>query len=211
VGVEAEVIVTRRLTLLPLAPHYAEEMAVVLGDPALHRYIGGAPLGVEELRARYVRLAAGSGQADVAWCNWVVRLDAEDRLAGTVQATVTGARAEVAWVVGAAWQGRGIATEAARGMVGWLRGGRGVDGGRACAPRPWRVRRGGRRGRPGGHAGVAGRRGQMAVGRVSTPSYGRIVGLGRRVGAAGAVGAISGRSAGLSAGHRMNAGVAPGR
>jgi RimJ/RimL family protein N-acetyltransferase len=121
VGVEAEVIVTRRLTLLPLAPHYAEEMAVVLGDPALHRYIGGAPLGVEELRARYVRLAAGSGQADVAWCNWVVRLDAEDRLAGTVQATVTGARAEVAWVVGAAWQGRGIATEAARGMVGWLR------------------------------------------------------------------------------------------
>lgn len=119
---EAEVIVTRRLTLLPLAPQYAAEMAEVLGDPELHRYIGGAPLGARELRERYERLAAGSGVAGVAWCNWVVRLDAADRLTGTVQATVTGARAEVAWVVGAAWQGRGIATEAARGMVGWLRG-----------------------------------------------------------------------------------------
>ena len=29
--------------------------------------------------------------------------------------------AETAWVVGTPWQGRGIATEAARGMVGWLR------------------------------------------------------------------------------------------
>lgn len=46
-------------------------------------------------------------------------------LVGTVQATVTGpagARAaEIAWVVGAAWQGRGIGGEAARGLVGWLR------------------------------------------------------------------------------------------
>ena len=33
-----------------------------------------------------------------------------------------GARAaEIAWVVGAAWQGRGIGGEAARGLVGWLR------------------------------------------------------------------------------------------
>ena len=43
---------------------------------------------------------------------------------GTVQATVgpspQGVVAEVAWVVGAPWQGRGIATEAARGLVEWL-------------------------------------------------------------------------------------------
>ncbi|MFI0895956.1 GNAT family N-acetyltransferase [Streptomyces sp. NPDC020983] len=119
---EAETIATPRLTLLPLAPHHAEEMAEVLADPRLHEFIGGEPLDADRLRARYERLAAGSGDAGVVWCNWVVRLDSADRLTGTVQATVAGARAEVAWVVGTAWQGRGIAKEAARALVGWLRG-----------------------------------------------------------------------------------------
>ena len=45
-------------------------------------------------------------------------------LAGTVQATVSTAGgqpvAEVAWVVGRSWQGRGIATEAARALIAWL-------------------------------------------------------------------------------------------
>ncbi|MFJ5687725.1 GNAT family N-acetyltransferase [Streptomyces sp. NPDC093099] len=47
-------------------------------------------------------------------------------LAGHVQATIgpdgDGRTAELAWVVGTAWQGRGIATEAARGLVRWLKG-----------------------------------------------------------------------------------------
>jgi RimJ/RimL family protein N-acetyltransferase len=41
-----------------------------------------------------------------------------------VQATLTrqagGWTAEVAWVVGVPWQGRGYASEAARALVGWL-------------------------------------------------------------------------------------------
>ncbi|MDQ0748669.1 RimJ/RimL family protein N-acetyltransferase [Streptomyces africanus] len=42
---------------------------------------------------------------------------------GTVQATVAEDRcAEFAWVVGSPWQGRGFASEAARGLVAWLRG-----------------------------------------------------------------------------------------
>jgi RimJ/RimL family protein N-acetyltransferase len=32
-----------------------------------------------------------------------------------------GRRAEVAWVVGTAWQGRGYASEAAAALAGWLR------------------------------------------------------------------------------------------
>ncbi|WP_258952776.1 GNAT family N-acetyltransferase [Lentzea californiensis] len=50
------------------------------------------------------------------------RLRDEDRLTGTVQATITHAdeSAEIAWVVGTPWQGRGIAREAARGLVTWL-------------------------------------------------------------------------------------------
>ncbi|MCJ0868702.1 GNAT family N-acetyltransferase [Streptomyces sp. AP-93] len=111
---------TDRLTLLPLEASHAEEMAGVLGDPELHRFIGGAPLAVTELRARYERLAAGSPDPDVSWWNWVVRLDAEDCLTGTVQATVSGEVVEIAWVVGTPWQRRGIATEATRAMVEWL-------------------------------------------------------------------------------------------
>ncbi len=114
------VISTARLDLVPLRVEHAAEMAVVLADPALHTFIGGAPLSANELSARYERLAAGSPDPDVRWLNWVIRLRADDCLVGTVQATITGDTAEIAWAVGTGWQGRGIAAEAACGLVGWL-------------------------------------------------------------------------------------------
>ncbi|MFD8739903.1 GNAT family N-acetyltransferase [Streptomyces sp. NPDC059618] len=107
---------TARLELLPLRPVHAAEMAGVLSDPALHTFIGGTPDTPEALRARYERLAAGSPDPGVVWCNWVLRDRTTGSLVGTVQATVSGGTAEVAWVVGTPWQGRGYATEAA----GWL-------------------------------------------------------------------------------------------
>jgi RimJ/RimL family protein N-acetyltransferase len=122
-AVEAEPVGTSRLILLPLRPEHSEEMAGVLADPALHAFIGGAPLSPPELRARYERLAAGSPDPVVSWCNWVIRVRDLGCLAGTVQATIAGASeltAEVAWVVGTPWQGRGIATEATRALVAWL-------------------------------------------------------------------------------------------
>lgn len=117
----AEPIPSARLDLLPLRVEHAEEMAAVLADPALHTFIGGAPHSPGELRARYERLVAGSPDPGVSWCNWVLRLRAEACLVGTVQATVTEDHsAEIAWVVGTPWQGRGLASEAARGLVAWL-------------------------------------------------------------------------------------------
>lgn len=116
------VISTARLDLVPLSPSHAEEMAVVLADPELHRFIGGAPLSAAELLTRYERLAAGSPDPAVRWLNWVIRERATGALTGTAQATITGDVAEIAWVVGTAWQGRGIAAEAATGLVGWLSG-----------------------------------------------------------------------------------------
>ncbi|MGW6449258.1 GNAT family N-acetyltransferase [Lentzea sp. NPDC055074] len=115
-------ITTGRLDLLPLRPGHATEMAVVLSDPALHTFTGGLPLAGEALAARYERLAAGSPDPAVRWLNWVIRLRDADALVGTVQATITLAdhTAEIAWVVGTPWQGRGIAREAARGLVTWL-------------------------------------------------------------------------------------------
>jgi RimJ/RimL family protein N-acetyltransferase len=95
-------------------------MAVVLGDPALHQFIGDGPLDEAGLRDRYVRLVAGSPDPAECWLNWVVRDRAEGRLVGTVQATLTASGAEVAWVVGTRWQGNGFATEAGRAMVDWL-------------------------------------------------------------------------------------------
>lgn len=135
--VRAQEIGTARLTLVPLRVEHADEMAGVLSDPALHAFIGGSPDDPRALRARYRRMTAGSPDPAVAWCNWVLRLREEKRLVGTVQATVGPAPetpadgtgplvAEVAWVVGTPWQGRGIAVEAARGLVDWLVGQPGV-------------------------------------------------------------------------------------
>jgi RimJ/RimL family protein N-acetyltransferase len=123
-SVAAEAFSTERLDLLPLRVDHAPEMATVLSDPALHTYIGGAPDTPEALRTRYQRMVAGSPDPDVVWCNWVIQLRGEGSLVGTVQATVEladdGAVAEIAWVVGTPWQGRGIATEATKGLVAWL-------------------------------------------------------------------------------------------
>jgi RimJ/RimL family protein N-acetyltransferase len=113
---------TTRLDLLPLQVSHADEMAVVLSDPALHTFIGGSPSTPEALRQRYERLVAGSPDPAVSWCNWVLRETSESRLVGTVQATVTGPTAEIAWVVGTPWQGRGYASEAARALVDHLSG-----------------------------------------------------------------------------------------
>jgi RimJ/RimL family protein N-acetyltransferase len=122
-AVSAEPISTSRLELQPLRVEHADEMATVLADPDLYTYIGGSAPSVEALRARYERQVAGSGDPDVSWCNWVIQLRGSGDLAGTVQATISTGDApvaEVAWVVGTAWQGQGIASEAARALVTWL-------------------------------------------------------------------------------------------
>jgi len=101
-------------------------MAEVLGDARLHRYIGGEPLTLEELRARYERLVAGPAPYNQEqWLNWIVRRRRDGQAVGYVQATVTpregGPRAAVAWVIGMPYQGFGFATEAAGGLLDWLR------------------------------------------------------------------------------------------
>jgi RimJ/RimL family protein N-acetyltransferase len=120
----AETIETSRLVLEPLRIEHAEPMALVLGDPRLHDFIGGAPASVPQLRSRYARMLAGPSDPAESWYNWVIRLRENDQLTGTVQATITpdadGLRAEIAYVIGIAWQGRGIATEATIALVDWL-------------------------------------------------------------------------------------------
>ncbi len=118
-------ISTGRLRLTPLRTEDAEEMAVVLADERLHEFIGGRPASPTELTERYESLAAGAKKPGEIWRNWIVRRDSDSAAVGTVQATIFDrdgrTTAEIAWVIGTDWQGRGFASEAARGMAGWLR------------------------------------------------------------------------------------------
>ena len=79
-----------------------------------------------ELRDRYATLAAGSPRPGETWRNWIVRRRSDSRAVGHLQATLEtpadGRTATIAWVIGVDWQGRGFAGEAARALVGWLRG-----------------------------------------------------------------------------------------
>ncbi|MFI1919641.1 GNAT family N-acetyltransferase [Nocardia sp. NPDC020380] len=122
--IAAQIISTERLDLIPLRVDHSEEMAAVLSDPALYRFIGGSPDSAADLCSRYRRLTAGSPDPGVSWLNWVIRLCDESCLTGMVQATIGpgehGRIAEIAWMVGTPWQRRGIGAEATRGLVDWL-------------------------------------------------------------------------------------------
>lgn len=113
-------LATERLLLEALRADHADEMATVLADPALYRFTGGDPPTPEALRAQYALQARGlAPDGTEIWHNWVVRLRADGTAIGFVQATVTdgGRAADIAWVIGTAWQGRGYATEAADAMI----------------------------------------------------------------------------------------------
>jgi RimJ/RimL family protein N-acetyltransferase len=114
-----------RLVLEPLRVEHADEMAGVLGDPALYMFTGGEPPSAAQLRDRYGRQTVGrSPDGAECWLNWVIRRRDGDAAVGFVQATVSrgspGQRAEIAWVIGTDHQGVGFARDAARLMVDWL-------------------------------------------------------------------------------------------
>ena len=123
----AETLATLRLDLTRLRPDDAAEMVGVLADARLYAFTGGCPPTRDELRARYERQSVGrSADGSEEWHNWIVRLRPEGEAIGFVQATIVdaGGSADIAWLIGAPWQGRGFATEAARALMDWLeRGG----------------------------------------------------------------------------------------
>ncbi len=90
-------------------------MVYLLADRALYAYYDDEPSpSLEDLRERYAQQTRGvSADGAQQWHNWILRIDATGEPAGFVQATVTAPVAELAWVVGAAYQRTGVATEAA--------------------------------------------------------------------------------------------------
>lgn len=111
---------SERLDLLPIGPEHAEELAAALADPALHAFTGGSPATADDLRVRYARLAAGSptpprpGATGRCGCAPTAASPATSRPPSAPGPP------RLAWVVGTPWQGRGLATEAARALLSHL-------------------------------------------------------------------------------------------
>jgi RimJ/RimL family protein N-acetyltransferase len=116
-------LVTARLVLTPLTVDDAAAMVEVLADGRMYDFTGGHPPTLDELHARYERLARGrSADGGEVWFNWIVRPADTPAPVGVMQATVAAdaSTADVAWEIGVPWQGRGFATEAAGAVVTWL-------------------------------------------------------------------------------------------
>jgi hypothetical protein len=69
------VINTGRLTLEPQTAAHANEMFVVLSDPAIYEYENKPPPSLEWLRVRFAKLETRlSADGHEQWLNWVIRL-----------------------------------------------------------------------------------------------------------------------------------------
>ena len=100
------------LVLEPQTAVHAAEMFVLLSDPALYPYLDdGPPQDEAWLAARFARLETRlSADGSQHWLNWVIRAP-QHGLVGFVQGTVyADGSANVAYLLGSAFRGRGWAT-----------------------------------------------------------------------------------------------------
>ena len=111
-------IATDGLRLEPQVVAHAEEMFVVLGDPAIYQYENSPPESLAWLRNRFARLESRqSADGSQTWLNWVIRLPSGE-LIGYVQADVyADGRAAIAYILNSAYWGRGLARRAVQAMM----------------------------------------------------------------------------------------------
>ncbi len=118
-GRSATVWRTDRLRVTELRPEHAGQLFAVLDDPRVATYLGGAVAeSAAALADRIRRQAAGPPPepAGEQWWNFLVETDEEGPV-GTLQATIHGDWAEVAFIFGPRVWGRGLATEGLRWLV----------------------------------------------------------------------------------------------
>ncbi len=114
-------IETGRLRLDRIAVDDAGELFAILDDPALHTFTGGSPMTRDALEKWIEFVVPGrSPDGTEIWRNWVVRRRDNLHVIGTVQATIVGDEATLAWTIGGASQGHGYAKEAAAAAVLWV-------------------------------------------------------------------------------------------
>lgn len=111
---------TERLVIEPLRPVHAPGLFEALDDERVGRHLGGPDVTtLDELVARLRRLERGSGRDDERWINHAVLRDGT--VVGRIEATLHDGIAEIAYVFGPAWWGRGFATEAVAWLIDRLR------------------------------------------------------------------------------------------
>jgi RimJ/RimL family protein N-acetyltransferase len=112
------VIDAGRLRLEPQVAQHADEMFLVLSDPAIYEYENAPPASLEWLRQRFTKLETRrSPDGAQQWLNWVLRLPTSE-LIGYVQATVhADGRAAIAYELASPYWGRGLARRAVQAMI----------------------------------------------------------------------------------------------
>ena len=131
------------LRLEPLTATHADEMFMVLSDPAIYEFENEPPQSLEWLRNRYAMLESRqSADGQQQWLNWVIRLPSSE-LAGYVQATVfADRRALIAYELASEHWGCGLAFAATRAMMAELTAHYGVSRFAAVLKaKNWRSRR----------------------------------------------------------------------
>ncbi len=109
------------LTLEPQTAAHADEMFLVLTDPAIYTFENKPPPSVEWLRSRFERLETRqSAEGREQWLNWVARVPSS-QLIGYVQATVrSNGSAAIAYEMCSSQWGRGLAHQATEALIGEL-------------------------------------------------------------------------------------------
>lgn len=109
---------TARLQLEPQRVQHADEMFVVLGDPAIYEYENAAPASLQWLRERFAKLETRrSADGNEQWLNWVLRQHGGG-LIGYVQATLRAdGLAFIAYELASAHWGHGLGSEAVAAMI----------------------------------------------------------------------------------------------
>lgn len=120
---------SERLTLEPIGPAHAPDMFGLWQDRGIYVYVPEEPPPtLAWLTQRYDKLTSRqSPNGDEAWLQWAIRRRHDQALLGRLEASVRlDATAQLAWMLGTAYTGRGYAREAARRMLDHLRDDYGV-------------------------------------------------------------------------------------
>jgi RimJ/RimL family protein N-acetyltransferase len=105
--------VESRLTFEPLTVGHAQELGAVLLNEQVYQHIGGTPPSPERFKVGIQRVLAGppAHRSGDEWINYVVRQSQNNAVVGRLEATTHDGIAEVAFLFGPKYWGKGYATE----------------------------------------------------------------------------------------------------
>lgn len=119
-------MLSKNLQFEPLTAAHADDLFAILTTPSVLAFIDptGSRPTLEEMRAEYTARARGPVDPIIPtekWFNMAIRLKAPpSEVIGRLEATSYGEWGEVAYLMGEAWWGKGLASEAMRWWHNYL-------------------------------------------------------------------------------------------